>query len=158
MHFSYQREIPLTSYILFMSSLFGSKHICEQLFSRTKHKSKISSEISDGHIYSSLGSAASATGWDWCISLTKTPTGVFLLEAYMKQRCGNHFMLVEKVVHVHIHWCLAECLWRPKSSCEHSKARGGGFLLKKKHSMWVLVHCLRNAELMVVIMLKNNIL
>ncbi|XP_067123968.1 general transcription factor II-I repeat domain-containing protein 2-like [Centruroides vittatus] len=41
----------LHSHALFMSSLFGSTYICEQLFSRMKHtKSKIRTKISDEHL------------------------------------------------------------------------------------------------------------
>lgn len=57
-----KEEYSLHSHALLMSPLFGSTHICEQLFSRMKHrKSEISSRISDEHLESSLRIAAIAT-------------------------------------------------------------------------------------------------
>ncbi|XP_041419118.1 general transcription factor II-I repeat domain-containing protein 2-like [Xenopus laevis] len=45
----------LHNHALFMSSLFGSTYICEQLFSRMKHtKSKIRTKLSDEHLENSL--------------------------------------------------------------------------------------------------------
>ena len=45
----------LHNHALFMTSLFGSTYICEQLFSRMKHtKSKNRSKISDEHLENSL--------------------------------------------------------------------------------------------------------
>ena len=44
---------------------------------------------------------------------------------YLKQRCRIEFLHAEKNG---THWhslTLAECLWRPKSGCEHSKRVGG---------------------------------
>ena len=45
----------LHNHALFMSSLFGSTYICEQLFVRMKHiNSKIRTKISDEHLENSL--------------------------------------------------------------------------------------------------------
>ena len=57
----YRPYLPIDTYplphnhALFMSSLFGSTYICEQLFSGVKHiKSKIRTKISDEHLENSL--------------------------------------------------------------------------------------------------------
>ena len=52
----------LHNHALFMSSLFGSTYICEQLFSRMKHtKNKTRTKIFDEHLEHSLRIAASST-------------------------------------------------------------------------------------------------
>lgn len=57
-----EKNPPLHSHNLFMSSLFGSLYICEKLFSRTNYrKSKISSKIPDKDLQSSLRTPVTAT-------------------------------------------------------------------------------------------------
>jgi len=52
-------------YTLFMSLLSGSMHICEQLFSRMKHrKNNISPKVFDEQLESSLGIAATVIELD----------------------------------------------------------------------------------------------
>lgn len=52
---------PLHNHALFMSLLFASMYMCEQLFSRMRHReSKMSSKISDKHLESSVRVATTA--------------------------------------------------------------------------------------------------
>lgn len=55
LHLPREKYPALYNHALFMSSLFGSTYICEQLFSRMKHtKSSIRSKISHDHLENSL--------------------------------------------------------------------------------------------------------
>ena len=66
----------LHNHTLFMSSLFGAADVCEQPFPRMKgRKSKISSEISDEHLDTSLRIASTAVEPGRAISCTNTSTG-----------------------------------------------------------------------------------
>jgi len=74
----------LHSLDLFMSPLFDSTYVCEQLFSRMKHrKSRISSKISDKHFENSVRIATTAIKPNSFISFTnkkvKYSTGFVVL-------------------------------------------------------------------------------
>lgn len=63
--------------VLFMSLLFGSTYSCEQLFSKRKHrKNKISLNIFDEHLETSLGMAVTSIWPGWCITFTKTSSSI----------------------------------------------------------------------------------
>jgi len=66
-------KYPLLHSRLVMSLLPGGTYICEQLFSRVKcREGKISSQVSDTHLESSLRMAATAIKPGWCSSYAKT--------------------------------------------------------------------------------------
>ena len=73
-----EKNIPYLPIIPYSWHLFfGSKNICEQLFLRMKHrKSKISSNISDEHLESSLRIAATAIEPEWCKVVASQPNVV----------------------------------------------------------------------------------
>lgn len=67
----------LQNHALFISSHFGGKHVCEQLFSRMNHRrSKMSSKFCDEHLENSLRIRTTSTERDCYISFTKSRSNI----------------------------------------------------------------------------------
>ena len=63
-----------------MSSLLGITYICDQLFSRMKHrKRKISVKKSDKHLGNSVGISVTSIEPGWCVRFRKTGLNIPLL-------------------------------------------------------------------------------
>jgi len=90
---SKEKHPSLHSPALFMSLLFGSMYICEQLFSRMKHrKNEISSKFSYEHLETSLRIGTMATKSEQCISFTKARSNIplFLWSCCSPFLCFNN--------------------------------------------------------------------
>ena len=91
------------------------------------------------------------------------------MEVCMKQRCVIEFLHKEKIASVDIYQHF-ECFWRPTSGCEHSETVDDVFQQRwqwqwvistgrdiYEHGMYLLFIAGKNAQLMVVTVLKKNV-
>lgn len=109
----------LHSHALFMSLLFGSTHICKQLFSRMKdRRSNVLSKISD-HLETSLRTAISATKSDICaLASPKTRSNIPLIFWFCYPLCKYILIKIQEnkfcYYIMHLMWpkaILTQCSW-----------------------------------------------